>query len=82
MQECWPEEPLPCGEVGALEEGVFQDALHPAQGLDHVCAVVVQVPQLAVMTLVCPPEWVLLQHLDTRNILLYINNSDIKGYNM
>ena len=62
--EISPEETLPGGEVGSLEECVFQDALHTAQGLDHVCAVVVQVPQLAVVTLVGPPEWVLLQHLE------------------
>ena len=60
---CSPEEPLPGWEVGSLEERVFEDALDPAQRLDHVCAVVVQVPQLAVMALVGPPEGVLLQHL-------------------
>ena len=58
-----PEETLPGGEVGSLEEGVFQDALHAPQGLDHVRAVVVQVPQLPVVSLVGPPERVLLQHL-------------------
>ena len=64
-RENLPEESLPGGEVGALEEGVFQDALHPSEGLDHVRAVVVQVPQLAVVALVSPPERVLLQHLHT-----------------
>lgn len=58
-----PEEPLPGGEVGALEERVLQDALHSSQGLDHVRAVVVQVPKLPVVALVGPPEGVLLQHL-------------------
>ena len=58
-----PEEPLPCGEVGALEQGVLQNALHTSQGLDDICPVVVQVPQLAIVTLVGPPEGVLLQHL-------------------
>src|SRR5689334_22495900 len=51
-----PEETLPGGEVGALEERVLQDALHTAQRLDHVRPVVVQVPQLAVVPLVRPPE--------------------------
>lgn len=63
MEQSSPEEPLPGGEVGALEERVLQDALHPTQGLDHVRAVVVQVPELPIMALVGPPEWVLLQHL-------------------
>lgn len=58
-----PEETLPGREVGSFEERVFQNALHATQGLDHVCAVVVQVPQLAVVPLVCPPEGVLLQDL-------------------
>lgn len=59
----WPEETLPGGEVGSFEERVFQDALHPSQSLDHVCPVVVEVPQLPVVTLVGPPERVLLQNL-------------------
>ena len=59
----FPEEPLPGGEVGPLEQGVLQDALHSSQGLDDICPVVVQVPQLAVMALVGPPEGVLLEHL-------------------
>ena len=58
-----PEETLPCWEVGALEECVFQDALHPSQGLDHVRPVVVQVPQLTIMTLMGPPERILFQYL-------------------
>lgn len=55
-----PEETLPGGEVSAFEECVLQDALHAAKSLNHVCAVVVQVPQLAVVPLVGPPERVLL----------------------
>eukprot|EP00959_Pyramimonas_sp_CCMP1952_P271920 5685478-Pyramimonas_sp.AAC.1 len=59
-----PEETLPGGEVGALEEGVLEDALHAAQRLDDVRAVVVEVPQLAVVALVCPPEGVQPRHLE------------------
>mmetsp|Transcript_67280 Transcript_67280/g.140139 ORF Transcript_67280/g.140139 Transcript_67280/m.140139 type:complete len:747 (+) Transcript_67280:1153-3393(+) len=51
-----PEETLPGWEVGALEECVLEDALHTSQRLDHVCAVVVEVPELAVVPLVRPPE--------------------------
>mmetsp|Transcript_4532 Transcript_4532/g.13244 ORF Transcript_4532/g.13244 Transcript_4532/m.13244 type:complete len:1314 (+) Transcript_4532:2393-6334(+) len=53
-----PEEALPGGEVRALEERVLEDALHAAQRLDHVRAVVVEVPELAVVALVRPPEGV------------------------
>lgn len=59
-----PEETFPGREVCALEESVLQNAFHTTQGLDHVCAVVVEVPELAVMPLVCPPERVLLQNLE------------------
>ena len=61
-----PEETLPGGEVGAFEECVLQNALHSSQGLDHVCAVVVEIPQLAIVSLVGPPEGVLLQNLERR----------------
>lgn len=58
-----PEETLPSREIGAFEQCMLQDALHPTKSLDHVSAVVVEVPQLPIVTLVSPPEWVLLQHL-------------------
>lgn len=58
-----PEETLPGGKISAFEECVLQDALHTAKSLDHVCAVVVQVPQFAIVPLVGPPERILLQHL-------------------
>lgn len=58
-----PEETLPSGEISAFEESVFQDALHTTQSLDHVCSVVVQVPQFSIVPLVGPPERILLQHL-------------------
>lgn len=64
----WPEETLPGGEVGALEECVLQYTLHSSEGLYHVCPVVVQVPQLAIVTLVGPPERVLFQNLQTKDI--------------
>lgn len=60
----FPKQAFPSGEVGTLEESVFKNAFHTTQSLDHVRAVVIQVPQLAVMTLVGPPERILLQHLE------------------
>ena len=66
-----PEEALPRGEIGALEECVFEDALDTAQRLDHVGAVVVEVPELAVVLLVGPPERVLLEHLVLLEVLPY-----------
>lgn len=58
-----PEETLPGGEISAFEECVLQNALHTTERLDHVCAVVVQVPQFTIVSLVGPPERILLQHL-------------------
>lgn len=63
MEVFSPKETLPGGEVSALEEGVLEDALHTAQGLDHIGAVVVQIPKFAIVSLVSPPEWILFQHL-------------------
>ena len=51
-----PEETLPRGEVRPLEQRVLQDTLHAAERLDHVGAVVVEVPQLSIVPLVRPPE--------------------------
>ena len=58
-----PEKTLPSWKVRALEEGVFQNAFYSSQRLDHVCAIVVEVPELSIVALVCPPKRVLLQHL-------------------
>mmetsp|Transcript_19227 Transcript_19227/g.59289 ORF Transcript_19227/g.59289 Transcript_19227/m.59289 type:complete len:634 (-) Transcript_19227:308-2209(-) len=58
-----PEEAFPRREVRALEERVLEDALDAAEGLDHVRAVVVEVPQLAVVPCVGPPEGILAQDL-------------------
>lgn len=63
MEVLSPEETLPGREVSAFEEGVLEDALHTPQGLDHICAVVVQIPKFAIVSLVGPPEWILFQYL-------------------
>jgi hypothetical protein len=42
---------------------MLKDALHTSEGLNHISSVVVQVPQLAIVLLVGPPEGVLLQNL-------------------
>jgi len=60
-----PEETLPCREVSALEESVLQDPFHSTKCLDHISAVVVQVPEFAIMALMRPPERVLFQDLET-----------------
>ena len=59
----FPEQTLPRGKVSPFEQGVFKNALHTTQSLNHVRAVVVQVPKLAIMSLMCPPEGILLQNL-------------------
>mmetsp|Transcript_9904 Transcript_9904/g.16651 ORF Transcript_9904/g.16651 Transcript_9904/m.16651 type:complete len:467 (+) Transcript_9904:1679-3079(+) len=64
-----PEEALPGGEIGSLEERVLENALDSAQGLDHVGAVVVEVPELAVVLLMSPPEGILLEDLVLLEVL-------------
>ncbi|KAH0925107.1 hypothetical protein HID58_017363 [Brassica napus] len=58
-----PEKTLPRWEVSPLEEGMLEDTLYASESLYNIGSVVVQVPQLPVMPLVCPPEWVLFQDL-------------------
>jgi hypothetical protein len=64
---CLPKQTFPCGKVCTLEESMLKDAFYTSKGLDHICTVVVQVPQLAIMALVCPPEWILFQDLQKNN---------------
>jgi hypothetical protein len=46
-----PEETLPGGEVSSSEKGMLQNALNTSQCLDHVSPIIVQIPQLAIVTL-------------------------------
>mmetsp|Transcript_42650 Transcript_42650/g.166468 ORF Transcript_42650/g.166468 Transcript_42650/m.166468 type:complete len:261 (+) Transcript_42650:2330-3112(+) len=54
-----PEQSLPSGEVGTLKQGVLEYALYAPKSLDHIRSVIVQVPQLAVMPLMSPPEGII-----------------------
>lgn len=58
-----PKETFPGREIGSLEESVLEDALNATKRLNHVCSVVVEVPQFSVVTLMRPPEGILLQDL-------------------
>jgi len=46
-----------------LEKRVLENALDAAERLNHVRSVVVQIPQLAVVSLMRPPERILLEYL-------------------
>ena len=56
-----PEQTLPRRERRRLEQRVLQNRFHATQMLDHVRAVVVQVPQTTVVALVRPPHLVVPQ---------------------
>merc|ERR1719238_1888942 len=64
-----PEETLPRREVRPLEERVLEDPLDASKRLDHIRPVVVEVPQLAVVALVRPPERVVARHLELLEVL-------------
>ena len=64
-----PEQTFPGWEVRAFEQRVLKNSLHAPEGLDHVCPVVIEVPQLPIVALVRPPERILLQDLQEREIL-------------
>ena len=51
-----PEQTLPSGEVRPLEQGMLEDTLDTAQSSDDVDTVVVELPQLAIVSLRGPPE--------------------------
>ena len=42
---------------------MLEDALNAAKRLDHVGAIIVEIPKFAVVTLMRPPEWILLENL-------------------
>ena len=60
----FPEQTFPGREECALEERMLENAFHTAQCLDHIGTVVVQRPQLAVVTSVSPPE-----HIHTKRLV-------------
>jgi hypothetical protein len=55
-----PKEPFPSREVRALEQCVLQNTFHTTESLNDISAVIVQIPQLTVVTLMGPPERVAL----------------------
>ena len=65
----FPEQAFPRGEIRSLKKGVLKNALDAAECLNHVGAVVVQVPKLAVVPLMRPPERVVLEQV----VLLEVN---------
>ena len=58
-----PKETFPSGEISSLKERVFKDTFNTSQCFDHVGTIVVEVPQFTVVTLMSPPEGILLQDL-------------------
>ena len=52
----FPKQTFPRRKVRAFEQRVFQNPFDPTQCLNHVRAVIVEVPQLAVVALVRPPK--------------------------
>ena len=64
-----PEEAFPGWEVSALEKSMLKDTLYATECLDHIRSVIVQVPQLTIVLLMSPPEWVLLKDLILLEVL-------------
>ena len=58
-----PEKTLPGREVRALEQRVLKDTLDTTQSSDDIDPVVVELPQLAVVTLRGPPEGVAIKEV-------------------
>ena len=58
-----PKEALPRRKGSRLEQRVLEDRLHTPEGLDDVGSVGVEVPQLPIVSLTRPPEWIALHQL-------------------
>lgn len=50
---------------------MLKDPLNTSKCLDDISSVIVQIPQLPIMPLMGPPEWVLLQDLVLLKICAY-----------
>ena len=51
-----PEQTLPGREISTLEQGMLQDTFNTTEGSDDIDTIVVELPQLSVVALGCPPE--------------------------
>ena len=60
-----PEQTLPRRKVRSTEQRVLENALDTTESLNHVGTVVVERPQLAIVALMRPPEWI-----DTKSLIL------------
>jgi len=70
-----PEKTLPSGEVGSLEQSMFQNTFNSSQGLDDISSIVIKVPEFSVVTLVSPPERVVFD-----NVILFEILSDSPSF--
>ena len=55
-----PKETFPRWESRGLEERVLKDSLDASKSLDDICSVGVEIPELSIVTLTGPPEWITL----------------------
>lgn len=64
-----PEKTFPSSEISTLEESMFQNTFNTTKCLDHISTIMVQVPQLTIVTVMSPPERILFQNLILLEIL-------------
>ena len=64
-----PKQTFPSREVSTFEQCVLEYTLNTTQSLNHIGSIVVQIPQFAIMSLMSPPKWVLLENLKLFEIL-------------
>jgi hypothetical protein len=51
---------------------VLKNALHTTQGSDNIDTVIIQLPQFAIVTLRCPPEWIAVRSLAWIGNIMYM----------
>jgi len=70
------EKSLPCWEIGSLEESVLKNSFNSSKSLNHISAIIVELPQLSVMFVMGPPEWI-----DFEDLILLEIQSNTPSYN-
>jgi len=64
-----PEQSFPSCEIGSFKECVLENTFNTTKCLDHISSVMIEIPELTVVSSVCPPERILLENLILLEIL-------------
>lgn len=58
-----PKETFPTLEIGGFEKSMLKNSLYSPKSFDYVVSIMIEIPELSIMPLVCPPKRVLFHDL-------------------